>query len=434
MKAHFVGIGGIGMSALARYFKSRGVTVNGSDSGNSPLLDELRAEGMNISIGHKAENLDPASYQLVYSEAIPADNPERLLAKELGIPEKSYFAALGDISKYHITIAISGTHGKSTTTAMAGLALEAAAVDPLVILGTKVFEWNRKNIRLHTEPSSDNQNVSDLFVVESCEYHGSFLSLSPNIIIVTNCEPDHLDFFKTAENYYAAFRDFTEHLPSDGVLIADFSNPTIRGLFGSAGVRTIDSADFLAAVPEMLVPGRHNRENAAHVLALFQALALDLQVAKDSLARFKGTWRRFEKKGERNGILVFDDYAHHPTEIQATLTAFREKFPGQKVWAVFQPHQYSRTCQFLDEFAASFTDAAEVLIPNIYRVRDTDEDVKRVSAELLVAKITANGIHARYTYDFPNTVDILKNEAQTGDIVVSIGAGPVNEVAERFLR
>lgn len=433
MKAHFVGIGGIGMSALARYFCSKGVEVTGSDAGASPLLEELRTEGIVIFPEHDADNIDPQVYEVIYSEAIPPDNPERQRATELKIPQKSYFAALGDISKTIPTVSICGTHGKSTTTAMAGLALEAALVDPLVILGTKVFEWGAKNIRLAGPPVLCQERDCGLFVVESCEYHNSFLHLSPTIIIVTNCEPDHLDFFGSEEKYFEAFRAFATRLPDTGILIADFSDARIRELFGSIAARTIDAADFLAKVPTMAIPGEHNRQNAALVLALFAALELPEQTAQASLARFRGTWRRFEYKGEIDGIQVFDDYAHHPTEVRATLAAFREKFPDKRIWAVFQPHQYSRTREFLDEFAASFADADEVLIPNIYRVRDSEEDVQSVSAEQLVDKINAAGTKARHTHDFAQTVDLLKTEAQPSDVVVSIGAGPVHQVAEGVL-
>ncbi len=433
MKAHFVGIGGIGMSALARFFRSKGVTVTGSDPSNSPLLEELRAEGIEIFAEHTAENLDPQVYELIYSEAIPPNNPERQRATELKIPQKSYFAALGDISKTIPTVSICGTHGKSTTTAMAGLALEAALVDPLVILGTKVFEWGGKNIRLAGPPVLCQETSCGLFVVESCEYHNSFLHLSPSIIIVTNCEPDHLDFFGSEEKYFEAFAAFAERLPESGTLIADFSNARIQALFGSIAAHKVDAADFLEQVPTMAIPGKHNRQNAALVLALFHVLELPPETAKQSLAQFRGTWRRFEYKGDKNGMHIFDDYAHHPTEVRATLAAFREKFPEAKVWAVFQPHQYSRTRDFLDEFAASFADADEVLIPNIYRVRDSEEDVESVSAEILVQKICEAGAKARHTHDFAQTIALLQNEAKAGDVIVSIGAGPVYQVAEKFL-
>lgn len=432
-RAHFVGIGGIGMSALARYFRSQHLAVSGSDESESPLLSELKDEGITVYGSHQADNVGSDVAQLIYSEAIPRDNPEREQARALGIPEKSYFAALGEISRHYSTIAISGTHGKSTTTAMAGLALEAAGLDPLVILGTKVFEWQKKNIRLPLAGGVPGLDRPRYFAVESCEYHNSFHHLHPRVIIVTNCEPDHLDFFETADNYYAAFRKFAAKLPPTGVLITDFSAPGVAELFADVKARKVDAHDFLLQVPTLALPGQHNRQNAALVLALFDTLGLDIEQAKASLKKFHGTWRRFEKKGETRGVQVFDDYAHHPTEILATLAAFREKFPEHRLWAVFQPHQYSRTAQFLEEFAASFKNADEVLIPNIYRVRDRESDVSAVSADMLVRKIRQHGKHARHSHNFPETVELLNKETVAGDIVITIGAGPVYLVGEEFL-
>ncbi len=434
MHAHFIGIGGIGMSALARYYSARGATVSGSDSASSPLLDELESEGIEISRSHDKNLIHEGMYRVVYSEAIPEDNPERVKTRNLGIPEKSYFAALGDISKTKLTIAICGTHGKSTTTAMAGLALEAAEEDPLVILGTKVFEWGGKNIRLpkNSTPLCSPKN-SGFFLVESCEYHHSFLQLEPKIIVVTNVEPDHLDFFGSPERYYDAFSQFANRLNEGGILIADFSNPNIERLFTESPAQKVNTRDFISAVPTLAIPGQHNRENAACVLAIASVIGTHEEKVKETLKNFSGTWRRFEKKGEKNGVLVYDDYAHHPTEVRATLSSFRKKFPDNTIWAVFQPHQYSRTRDFLDEFSKCFTDADKVLIPNIYRVRDSDEDVASISPKQLVQEIGKHHKSARFTEDFPNTVDILKKEAKPGDIIVTIGAGPVYEIGETLL-
>lgn len=416
------------MSALARYFAARGVEVSGSDESDSEIIHELRNEGIHIFSKHCAENVPKDAYQLVYSEAVLEQNPERQFAAECGIPQKSYFAALGDLSRARMTIAVCGTHGKSTTTAMAGLALQSV-VNPLVILGTRVFEWGKKNIHLPMELCSTGC-APDFFCVESCEYHDSFLHLSPDIIIVTNCEPDHLDWFKTPENYFHAFRKFAKKLPPEGTLIADFSDPKISELFSDIAVKKVNSADFLEKVPTLALPGVHLRENASKVLALFSVLHLMSKSAEKSLAEFRGTWRRFEKKGEHKGAMVFDDYAHHPTEIRATLSAFREAFPEKKIIAVFQPHQFSRTREFFDEFAKSFEKADRVLIPNIYRVRDTDTDERSISAEKLAEKI---GKKALWTQNFEKTIAILQTEVASGDVVVTIGAGPIFEVGERFL-
>lgn len=433
MNVHFIGIGGIGMSALARYFNARGVTVTGSDSNRNATIKELENEGIEIFGAHSAEHITDNMYQVVYSEAISAENPERRAAAEKGIPQKSYFAVLGDISRTKTTISICGTHGKSTTTAMAGLAFEAADLDPLVILGTKVFEWGKKNIRLPQYTDMICQTEKNIFLVESCEYHNSFLHLDPQIIVVTNVEPDHLDFFGTAEEYYKAFAEFGKKLKSGGTIIANFSDTKIQNIFAHCDAKKRDISAFLPLVPPMSIPGAHNRENAACVLALAHTIGANTKKISHALSRFHGTWRRFEKKGEKNGILVFDDYAHHPTEIKATLSAFREKFPQKKIWAVFQPHQYSRTREFLKDFGKSFEKADEVLIPNIYRVRDTEKDVQAVSPEKLVAEIEKNKKTVRYTQSFNKTLHILQKESKKGDIVVTIGAGPVYEIGESFL-
>lgn len=420
---HFVGIGGIGMSALARYFLSKGYQITGSDTQETSLIRELREEGMEIFLEHTAENIQDSVDLLVYSQAIDMTNPERQRAQERGIPQESYFESVGKLSEMYFTISVCGTHGKSTTTAMAGMALEGAA-DPLVFLGTKIFEWGKKNIRLpKREPDS--------FLIESCEYHNSFLSIHPNIIIVTNCEPDHLDFFGTEEAYYEAFQRFVEQLPSDGILIADFSHPKIQQLFDRVMVQKVSTHDFLEQVPELQIPGLHNRENAACVLALFHALVLSPDIAEKSLQKFQGTWRRFDQKGVRNGVQVIDDYAHHPTEIRATLSSLRGLYPDKKIWIVFQPHQYSRTRLLFNDFVQSFEQADYVLIPNVYRVRDTDEDVASVSAESLASAI---GEKALWTENEEKTLSFLEKQLGKNDVLCTMGAGPIYHLGEEFLR
>lgn len=410
-KIYFSGIGGIGMSALARFFLSENKKVLGSDAKESDLIDELKKEGAKIFIKQKAENITPDIDLLVYSEAVPEDNPERMQARKLNTPEKSYFQALGDVSAKYKTIAIAGTHGKSTTTAMTGLTLANATV----FVGTKVFEWDNKNFR---------KGNSDLLVVEACEYRNSFLNLSPYIAVITSIEPEHLDFFKNAENYFASFKKFIQ---KSKILVADLKNPIIQKITKDYQGKKIDSNELIAEVPTLKIGGQHNIENASKVLGIFQALDLPLTEAKKSLANFQGTWRRMQKLADN----IYDDYGHHPTEIRATLRALREKYPQQKIYCVFQPHQYSRTYEFLNEFADSFGDADFVLISNIYRVRDSEEDVKKVSAEDLVKKI---GAKARYTENFEKTVEVLKQELKTDDVLITIGAGPVNEVAEEYIK
>jgi len=423
----FCGIGGIGMSALARYAAQTGHSVWGSDSTASLLLQELESEGIKVFLTQRPENIPENCTEFIYSEAIPEDHPERLRARELGIPQKSYFEKLGEISQDFFTICIAGTHGKSGTTVMTGLALEAQGVDPTVFVGTKVFEWGKKNMR---------RGKSNILLVEACEYCESFLYLEPDVIVLTSIEPDHLDYYQTSEKYFTGFQKFVAKLPAEGMLVADFDLPEVQNIAAKFTGKKVTTGEFLAQVPGLLLPGEHYRQNAARVLALFSALELNLEIAQKSLAKYRGAWRRFEMKGEKNGITVIDDYGHHPTEIQATLKTLCELYPDRKKWVIFQPHQYSRTADFLAEFAMSFSGVQEILIPNIYRVRDTEADLERVSPEILVqeiAKNLASGERVRYTDGFEKTVELLNAEAKSGDVILTLGAGPVHEVGEGFL-
>ncbi|MBI5414135.1 UDP-N-acetylmuramate--L-alanine ligase [Candidatus Peregrinibacteria bacterium] len=421
----FSGIGGIGMSALAQFLHQHGVNVSGSDQSDSEILHDLEASGISVSREQKAENLPHDISELIYTEAVPPENPERREAAKRKIPQKSYFEKLGEISRDYFTIAIAGTHGKSTTTAMTALALEAVGFRPNVLLGTKVFEWGKKNFRI---------GKSNILIVEACEYRESFLHLHPNIIVLTSIDSDHLDYYKTKERYDEGFRKFLAKLSADGVVILSSEGATAPSrLYGNRTYTQIDASKFLDAVPEMKIPGNHNRQNASKVLALFSVLELDLEIAKKSLGAYRGSWRRFEEKGEKNGILVIDDYGHHPTEIRATLSALKEKFPNRKKWIVFEPHQYSRTFTFLEEFGKSFPDVDEILIPGIYRVRDSEKDVKKVSPQILVEEIAKNlrsDQRVRYSESYEKTIEILNAETKAGDVILTIGAGPVNEVGE----
>ena len=352
-KIFFVGIAGIGMSALARFFKAKGFEVLGSDSQESALCLELQAEGINVKIGHGEVPKDVDL--LIYSEAVPQDNIELERARDLEIPTLTYFEALGKVAESFHLVAIAGTHGKSTTTSMLGLILTAAGFDPTVIVGTKVKEFGNKNIRV---------GESDLMLVEACEYRRNFLHLKPDLLGILNVEMDHLDYFKSYEDYEKAFHQF-----------ADQSREVVW------------PEDVSEYEGELTVPGEHNLLNAAMAANLARKLQVPEQIIASALKEFSGVWRRFEYCGTSCGALVYDDYAHHPTEIMATLQAAREKHPEARIVAVFQPHQYSRTAALFDDFAESFEDADEVIIADIYEARDTDEDKAAVSAEKLAEAI-----------------------------------------------
>ena len=440
MKVFFSGIGGIGMSALARYYKASGYDVYGSDQAESVLTKDLASEGIRIAYQQCTHNIDRDTDLFIFSEAIAEDHPERVSARELGVTSKSYFAAIGGISRAIPTVAVAGTHGKSTTTAMLGLMLEEVC-EPLVIVGTKVFEWERKNMRLP-------KGKSDIFVVEACEYRASFLHLQPQVIVITNCEPDHLDYYGTAEQYYQTFLDFVAQLPDDGKLVADFSDPTIEQLFSDVPQQKINVADFYDHLPALKVIGQHNKQNAATALAassiILEGLEQPLRRAREfrtdgfqkmlhKLSEFRGTWRRMEYKGVFQEADVYDDYGHHPTEIAATVRALREEFPDRKILLVFQPHQFSRTRDFFDQFASCLALADQVLVPNIYSVRDSKADCQATSAQALVDGINAAGCQAEHTQDVAKTVAVLQSTVTAEHIVMTMGAGDVWEVSEQLI-
>ncbi len=401
-KFFFIGIGGIGMSGLARLLKAQGFEVSGSDNTRSSTIDELEEEGFGLSLGHDAHHLDEDTDCVIYSEAIPETNRELQKARELGIPTLTYFQALGEVSKNHRVIAVAGSHGKTTTTAMLALILEAADKDPTVIVGSKLKEFGNKNVRI---------GESDLFVVEACEYRRNFMSLKPDLLGVTNIELDHLDYFKDQADYENAFNQFAAQ--SREVLWPE------------------DSSEYEG---EVGVPGDHNLRNAGMAAALARRLGASENAIASALAAYQGAWRRFEYKGDTlYGAKVYDDYAHHPTEIEATLAGAREKFPDARIVAVFQPHQYSRTAALFDEFAGAFTDADEVIIPNIYAARDTEEDKRSTSAEALAEAIAEYHDNAHHEAGLENTASYLEDSLEEGDVLIVMGAGDVNEIIPQLI-
>ncbi len=397
----FVGVGGIGISALARLFKANGKNVSGADKNASPLTEELKGEGIELFIGHDENQLPKNTDLLIYSEAVSLDNPELERARELGIPMMNYFQALGKVAESYHLVAIAGTHGKTTTTAMLGLILERAGLDPTVIVGTKVKEFGNKNVRI---------GASELMLVEACEYRRNFLSLNPDLLGILNIELDHLDYFKNFEDYEKAFHEFA-----------------------SQSSETVWPDDVAEYENEVCVPGWHNLMNAGMAANLARKLGVNEAVIASALRDFNGTWRRFEYRGTCAGALVYDDYAHHPTAIQATLQAAREKHPESRIIAVFQPHQYSRTAKLLDAFAESFEDADEVIIPNIYEARDSMQDKHSVSAESLVEEISQHHENVKFGDGFEKTAEYLLETANDGDLILIMGAGDVTHMIPMIL-
>ena len=421
-KAHFIGIGGIGMSALAQYFKDQDVVVTGSDREESPVTELLEKKGMRIVIGQKAENVPTGADMAVYSDAVPEDNLERARARELGIPQLSYFEMLGGVSKGKKTIAVAGTHGKTTTTGMLAKILGDAGASPTAVVGSIVKDFGSNY--LHGD--------SDIFVVEACEYRDHLLELSPHVLVITNLEWDHTDYFPSLEALQDTFRKAIDKVPAEGIIVTDPNNRNIAPLLrqGYAGqARIIDYTKEPAY--ELRLPGEFNQNNARAAAAAARAVLPSItdSIIAESLEAFQGTWRRFEYKGKTaNGADVYDDYAHHPTAVKETLKALRAKTNG-KIIVAFHPHLYSRTRDLLNEFATSFRDADKAFIAPIYAAREVDDGT--ISSEILAERIRATGINATAL-----DLDVIEKklaDAEKGDTVITMGAGDIYKVADALV-
>ena len=403
MNIYFIGIGGIGVSALAKYYAAKGNQVAGSDLVKSEITDALKKLGIKVKIGpHHAKDIPKDTDLIIHSPAVNRNNIKHK-ARILSYPE-----ALGDLTKQHYTIAVSGTHGKSTTTAMIGLILAKAKLDPTVIVGTKLKEFGP------SKDSSSNCRVgnSEYLVIEADEHFASFLNYWPHIIVVTNIEPDHLDYYKTFENLKKTFTKFISHLPKEGILIKDESlkrkNKKLRAKIGNI----------------LSVPGEHNIENALSALAVARALKIPDKISFKALSEFKGTWRRFEIFNLKKPVsyTLVSDYGHHPTEIKATIQAARQKWPKKKIWLVYQPHQYQRTHYLFKEFvdALSHIPVDKLILLDIYDVpgREGEGFRKKVSSEKLASNIKS----ALYV---KNAKHYLTKNLQGGEIVIVMGAGDI---------
>lgn len=419
-KVYFVGVGGIGMSALAQYFADHGAGVSGSDRDASPVTEMLEKKGIKVVIGQKKENVPKDAEAVVYSDAVPSDNPERVAAQEYGIPELSYFAMLGQVSVGHKTVAVAGTHGKTTTTGMLAKILKDAGASPTAIVGSIVRDFESNF--LHGD--------SDIFVVEACEYRDHVLEIAPTILALTNLEWDHTDYFASLEALQETFRKTIEKLPADGALVTNPSDPNIAPLLSSAKCSVID----YTKEPQRAIklPGEFNQMNARAAAAAARAAypAITEEQIGSALASFQGTWRRFEYKGTtKNGAEVYDDYAHHPTAVAKTLAALRKKVGDKKIIVAFHPHLYSRTRDLLNEFATAFSDADEVMIAPIYAAREIDDGT--ISNVILAERITAAGTSARGA-SFEKIRERLEAAGQ-GEVVMTMGAGDIYKVADALV-
>ena len=445
---HFIGIGGISMSGLAEILLEEHFTVSGSDSKASPLTQLLESKGAQIFIGQSAQNISGSCNLVVYTAAIHEDNPEYARAKELGIPMLSRAELLGQLmTNYKTAIAVSGTHGKTTTTSMIASILMKARTDPTISVGG-MLPLIGGNIRVGS---------SETFLTEACEYTNSFLHFHPTIGIILNIEEDHMDFFKDLADIRNSFHRFALLLPEHGLLIVnseiesyeeiarDVSCPVVTcGLLPSDTYRAADiTYDSMARASFTLirkgtpgqrvslgVPGLHNVHNALAALALADALEIPPETACQGLRDFTGTDRRFQYRGEVQGFTVLDDYAHHPTEIRATLEAARQ-YPHREIWCVFQPHTYTRTKAFLPDFARSLSLADHVVLADIYAARETD--TLGISSRDLLEELEKLGTDAYYFSSFSEIESFLLKKCLHGDLCITMGAGNVVNIAENLI-
>lgn len=445
---HLIGAGGIGLSAVGKFLLHKKKRVTGSDVVPSEQVEALRKMGASIRLGHSPENIAEDVDLIIYSPAVPEDNPERAAGRERGLIEMSYPQFLGELSKLYRTIAITGTHGKSTTTAMIGLIFEAAGYDPTVIVGSKVSSWKDGNLRM---------GDSEILVVEACEHMGSMLHLNPEMIVLTNVEEDHLDYYKTLENIKKAFQEFLGKASATVVVNADDKNSV-----GMSGRRVVKfgtgEADYCAsdrAVKngrqtfsisykgesqpiELMIPGSFNMMNATAAFAATTDFGVVPEVAAKTLETFPGVWRRFERIGVHHDADLVSDYGHHPTAIKRTLEGARELFPNRRIVLCFQPHQHARTKDLFDEFIPAFDGADVLLLPEIYAVSGRLQAEGEISSKDLLEAVKKHD-HDRgtsrdmwFTGDLKETGSKIRDVMKPEDVVIIMGAGDIDEVARTF--
>jgi len=456
---HFIGIGGSGLSAIARLLLESGYTVSGSDRALTPFADEVRKAGAQVFVGHHPRNITGADW-VVRSSAVTDDNPEVEAAKHAGIPVYKRADFLGRLMEDKKGIAIAGTHGKTTTTAMTAWVLSELGRDPSFIVGGVL-----NNLGVNARAGRGKP-----FVIEADEYDNMFLGLKPQIEVVTSLEHDHPDCFPTYESMVEAFQKFVDLLPDDGTLIVCVDDPGAASLippvrkagrnvvaYSVQSDKTIASSSWMMArevKPNMRggfdfvassnlsgdtglksvevslqVPGEHNVRNALAVLAIVKTLGLSTKKAAKALGEFTGTGRRFQLRGEVAGVAIFDDYAHHPTEIKATLAGARARFPKRRIWAVWQPHTYSRTQTLFLDFARAFKDADEVIVTEVYAAREPKQDF--TSAEIVSAM---PHLSARYRQTLDETTKYLLEHLKPGDVVLVLSAGDADQISTDVLK
>jgi len=415
---YMVGIGGIGMSALAQLLQHEGKEVSGMDRDDSPVVEMLSKKGIEVTIS--VGGITRGTELLIYSDAVPTSNDIRTAAREAGIPEMSYFEALGELSKGKRTIAVAGTHGKTTTTGMLAKIFSDADKKPTAIVGSIVRDFGSNFLA----------GDDTLFVVEACEYRDHILKLDPEILVITNIELDHTDYFPNLEALKETFRKAAQKVSAHGAIITNPNDPTIADVIKNISARTVDYTQ--EEVPELGLIGEFNRMNARAAAATARVAFPDIKQGSidRALADFKGSWRRFEYKGETpSGAIVYDDYAHHPTAISKTIEATREKFPEKKIVVAFHPHLYSRTRSLLREFALALANADVAIVAPIYAARE--EVDPNISNHVLA--LEAAGLGGKVTA--LDSFDQIRDELLKFDshhLIITMGAGDIYKVAEQI--
>lgn len=448
--AYFIGIGGISMSGFAELLHDNGFTVRGSDAARSKITDHLSSLGIQVVYGQQYDNITSDIDFVVYTAAIHSDNPEFKAAQDLGLPMMERAEMVGQVMKnYKNAIGISGTHGKTTTTSMLSQIFLHADLDPTISVGG-ILEAIHGNIRI---------GHSENFITEACEYTNSFLKFHPTAGVILNVDADHLDFFHDLDDIRASFRRFAELIPADGVLVVNSDIDKLDTIIHGLPCRIItfgldNGADYQAVNLrfdkqgcgsfelvrcgentgiriQLAVIGKHNIANALSAVALAEYYQIPLEQIQSGLLAFRGTERRFEEKGSFQGVTVIDDYAHHPTEIKATLTA-AGKYPHNHLWCVFQPHTYSRTKALLHEFAEALSLAEHVILTDIYAAREADPG--DISSRTLQEEMQQLGKEVCYLSDFEEIQEYLLKNCVDGDLLITMGAGNVVEIGENLIQ
>lgn len=441
---HFIGIGGISMSGLAQILLDRGFRISGSDSNKSEITEQLKRQGMTIYYGHSADNISKDVEVVVYTAAIKEDNEELQSAYSRGIPVITRAKLLGLLmDNYSKAIAISGTHGKTTTTSMISQCLVENNTDPTISVGG-ILDIIHGNLKI---------GKGELFVAEACEYMNSFLEFRPLIAIILNIEEDHLDFFKDIKDIRNSFKQFSKNVRLDGTIIINSKIDNYKEIVADAGAKVItvgtdDSCDYFAenirhdnmaracyvayrnkerlGEVQLSVPGEHNVDNSLAMIAACMELGIGFDDIAESLLDFKGAHRRFEYKGEFNQVKVIDDYAHHPTEIKASLKAAKE-VEHNEIWLVFQPHTYTRTKALFDDFVEALSEADHVIMTDIYAARE--KNTIGINASMLKDALVNRGVDAYYISDFDEIANFAQKKCKKKDMFITMGAGNVVDIS-----